>query len=251
MIDKKTYRGFTLIELLVVVSIIALLVSILMPALGRARQQAQSVLCKTNLRTIGLAEVLYATDNNDYLVTTRGDRDGNFGYYWAAQLWAVFNHISIPLSNEIRTKPIEKPEWLYCPSEKKLNGASGIDTWKDVYLNTGKCWLNNICYARNSTKQGWIQDLPSDRPHVKISTFKRLSETAASADGGYIHFPGSRLYTDKYDDVGEIQEAYGSGLGYLCVKYRHNLGKSLNVLLWDGHVGSAVDSIADSYNLVP
>jgi prepilin-type N-terminal cleavage/methylation domain-containing protein len=60
-------KGFTLIELLVVVSIIALLVSILLPSLGRARQHAQMVVCLTNLKQIGNGIQIYAGDSGGIL----------------------------------------------------------------------------------------------------------------------------------------------------------------------------------------
>ncbi|MHC4368135.1 MAG: type II secretion system protein, partial [Planctomycetota bacterium] len=58
-------KAFTLIELLVVIAIIALLLAILMPALQRVREQAREQVCKSHLKSIGLAIVMYL-DDNDY-----------------------------------------------------------------------------------------------------------------------------------------------------------------------------------------
>ena len=58
-IDARHGNGFTLIELLVVVSIIALLVSILLPALGRARESAKTAVCLANERQQALAMFMY------------------------------------------------------------------------------------------------------------------------------------------------------------------------------------------------
>ena len=60
-------KGFTLIELLVVISIIALLVAILLPALNRAREQAKTLVCETNLRQLVTAWHMYGDDNEDHI----------------------------------------------------------------------------------------------------------------------------------------------------------------------------------------
>jgi prepilin-type N-terminal cleavage/methylation domain-containing protein/prepilin-type processing-associated H-X9-DG protein len=65
----KNRRGFTLIELLVVIAIIALLISILIPSLSRARQAAKAAVCGSNVRGLMQALYLYAGDHRDQLVS--------------------------------------------------------------------------------------------------------------------------------------------------------------------------------------
>jgi len=65
---RRAGTGFTLVELLVVISIIALLLAILLPAVQQARLVAQNVVCKTHLRQGGQAVLLYAQENNGRLI---------------------------------------------------------------------------------------------------------------------------------------------------------------------------------------
>jgi len=91
--DPVRRAGFTLIELLVVVAIISLLMSLLLPSLQRARDQALAAQCNSMLRTHGVQIMVYASDYNDYFPTPEDiDPDGDgiyraqhssqYRYYW-------------------------------------------------------------------------------------------------------------------------------------------------------------------------
>ncbi len=107
--------GFTLVELLVVISIIALLMAVLMPALGKAREQAKMIACLANLKQWGIIAYTYAEDNNGNL-WSGSTVPADYGFWWLAQLREKDQDWK---SNKI---------W-FCPSATKpMFNESGVST---------------------------------------------------------------------------------------------------------------------------
>ena len=133
-INKSGLAGFTLIELLVVISIIAVLMAIMMPALAKAREQARRIICGTNFRQIGLALAVYAEDNDKCLPTgssrlaLTAAELAPFGGGNARSIWASSLHIYIPSSDND-----EKIWW--CPSAR--DGAAKTSHAKLFYRYRG------------------------------------------------------------------------------------------------------------------
>lgn len=91
MAKSSRSNGFTLIELLVVISIIALLVAILLPALSAARNAAQGIQCMSNLRQIGIFAYVYTEDNDGYIVSAERRNPAKPNWGWMESWYLVLD----------------------------------------------------------------------------------------------------------------------------------------------------------------
>ncbi|MCC7375870.1 MAG: prepilin-type N-terminal cleavage/methylation domain-containing protein [Verrucomicrobiales bacterium] len=121
VVSPRTRVGFTLIELLVVIAIIAILASMLLPALGRAKRQAQRTACTSNLRQVGLGLRLWA-DANDGKFPWKVAQSRGGGMPDGSDNASVRLQFSI-VSNELSTTRV-----LLCPSDVRRTAATNFSS---------------------------------------------------------------------------------------------------------------------------
>lgn len=167
-------RGFTIIELLVVIGIICILLGILLPAIGRAREQTRQTVCMSNLRQLGTAFHAYAMHN-----------DGHFPYHsdWGPTLskedWLYWQK-----TRDVRQSAIAKyfstldDMSLRCPSDDWQNRQRVSGTWGPYRFS----YSFNFLFASNGSIKPTLESVR--RPTEKIIL---VDEDAASIDDGNWH----------------------------------------------------------------
>jgi prepilin-type N-terminal cleavage/methylation domain-containing protein len=208
-------RGFTLIELLVVIAVVMLLLSLLVPSLKAAKEQARVVACRSNLRVLGHCTWLYQQDYNYYVIP--GAINSNWSVSGAPDDW-----YHLLLHPDFRylpgckwgkwsfPKPINNP--FQCPS----------DQWAVDNANIGP-WGVGICYFHNSIPSGpW--------GYIRYDRLKQPAETILLGE------------KDAQKNVGDSARMWSFSPGTYFATNRHfNPSRTLqqmNVLMMDGMVRS-------------
>ena len=238
-------RGFTLIELLVVISIIALLIAILLPALAQARQIAKDAKCLSTERQIGLAVYSYAADNDQYLPPS---------WFYGKTSWALLVQSYMTNRSSHETLSVVEGELLTCASASIEKGTVHYApnyllmpehpfAWQ--YFGHPVNHLYNMDRSKRSSETLWFADAIQNKPTGD-------SQEHLGRLGGGIAYAGNHYFnpsdTDNNAPIAHGPNADSPAFGY-DVRWRHGAGGQeqggpagyLNVLYLDGHA-AAVDN---------
>ena len=198
-------RGFTLVELLVVIGIIALLLSILIPVLNKAKERALRVKCAAHLRNVGESLFIYANDNKGKLPQHNG------GGYW---LW----DIPFPTRDALLRSGNQR-NTLYCPaSSMQPNDQNANELWNfsGGYCVSGYFWL-----MRRPT--GSLPPLTAPKKYLQVLAVK---------DGSAVE-----IATDAVLSVGNsFVNVKGGWAGIHSTAHVHRYAPAGgNILFMDGH----------------
>ena len=211
-------RAFTLIELLVVIAIIALLLAILTPALKKAKRQAQSIVCKSNLHQWGLIWKMYTDDHH-------GKFSEGTGTSWPRGQWVI----------GLRQYWQEREKLLFCPSAVKPkpnpnnapNNAEGgpYYTYRNGQFATGELgeWasygMNNWVFDAKQDIQGRRKEYHWGKMDAKGASQIPLFLDSMWRGGGPFYYGNSdRIEPPEYN--GEWKN-YNSEMRHFCID-RHS-----------------------------
>ncbi|UCD53183.1 MAG: prepilin-type N-terminal cleavage/methylation domain-containing protein [Phycisphaerales bacterium] len=219
----RNKRAFTLIELLVVISVIALLLAILMPALMLAKEHAKRMVCCNNVRILGMANTLYAEDADGWYVPIM-DRTLGENRYWPAN--QHFRKLVGYKSKQSETdSDWHAPKEFLCPSDVVSNQQRPDAQWDS--------WIS---YGYNITD--WYF---SDWYGIGYAGHKNATVRTPSAEliftesnDWWLWWWGAN-YVDGWDVLGQDGITPYKEVG--CdgpTLYRHSEG--VNIAFYDGHV---------------